>query len=1406
MAAVRLLFAGTSAPFALLPSLSAAAGGGDVYTLDAGTVWLLGRALASQCPAEVWVGLPIDGGELACSQPLALAGDSAALSPAATARLDLVPHRADTPAGPGQVGADLRKAQVAPPAKVSFTLGGGPVQLADAAATTVRLYGTELALDAPAGPAVWNRALGCVVLPFALPDGAAFDAGQPASPLLTLAGTAAVGGVGWAPAVSDAPVEQLGAARPPAWVLDVEAGLAATWIDEPDPVALGPLTLAAASDRLRVVASAAAGRLRRRRVAVGADGSLEWMLPELLALDHSVEPEAEALRLRVPFSLSVAAPVDGRGRRLPGRCDAGTLLLTVERADTGDRTRLRVTGTPDADERLPLALANALLHVAAPRRLSLLADLVDGQLADAEVTFHLPLLDLLPALPDPYASNVGLDRRRQWQAAKQRSGGDVTLTAVSTAAGTRLDVQLPATAAERLAVPNPPAAREAFARAMGSSHVPSVQHGPTLLDLSSNADRFGVMLAQRAAPAPRDRVEEDVGAHIARPPAERLVVEDLLLHTPADRMMVLTVPPVQWEALATLDQVPGEPPYPEHVSFADNGPPALLGVETVELVPVAPAPAFDRFVSAASGPDGAAGSAILGLPSGLLAGVRVGDRGRGASIAPVRPAFPLRDLTGGRQLSLTPPADPGARTTAEGGMPGVALQTDARGPGGEVSPLGPDVGMIFNLSFATGPQRLVPVTRVDLSGYGESGFSDWRNPTDDPVAVAQVRLGTLVGRTSHEVVQVRSILYPYGVRVVRTITIQRQSGGLVVRHDSGWQAASAGRYLFPPPGLTVHPGVVRGIDAVTHVRDTGARWSHTPPGGVALTFAAVRFDGQLQVDGAAEGAGPDGVPVRDHVGFVQLTPSSYGLLDADGLLALLDANGPLAGAVDCVVALGAPGQRMRLTQVGMGATGGPGAQEFAMVAHGSPLLPAGGEWSFAVRRGVDPPQPVDRDAGVPLVRVGAAPVGPAPSAAYLFSDPADLQRLDHPTADYGLLHATGTQRILFRRPRVEVAAGEQQITSDLPPLLADPYVLTVSEGVPVIERAIAFPDTGWALHVDAQGHLRLDAANAFPVPQAATQIVDAHSVRATATYRGRPDAPQPSIVDVAIDTAAPTPWHVRISNLGLTSSSALFGDLLGVVGDLDATAGALPVLRRTRPVMFGPLGEIAKFFSGLLGVDMPHDQPLSVRNDWGFEWDLVIDIHHATESPPAEQALVQAMEENPAVELKDLSLTVKNKVDHTGEHEADFEVKVGVEVKEPPFAGVGEAVVTLQVSTANGTDVVFELDLGAGIDVAIGRLGRASGFLYSEAFAVVGDVIGVGWGNKIEVEVDLGIAKFDLDAELKGAFLKTTCTAGQSWWSVFEGTVSVDITLCWILTIHGEYSTSGAVRTGGPCTDAPDMP
>ena len=46
------------------------------------------------------------------------------------------------------------------------------------------------------------------------------------------------------------------------------------------------------------------------------------------------------------------------------------------------------------------------------------------------------------------------------------------------------------------------------------------------------------------------------------------------------------------------------------------------------------------------------------------------------------------------------------------------------------------------------------------------------------------------GITALDVIQVVSIIYPWCIQVVRTITMQRQNAGWILRTDSGWQPAS----------------------------------------------------------------------------------------------------------------------------------------------------------------------------------------------------------------------------------------------------------------------------------------------------------------------------------------------------------------------------------------------------------------------------------------------------------------------------------------------------------------------------------------------------------------------------------------------------------------------------------------
>ena len=127
---------------------------------------------------------------------------------------------------------------------------------------------------------------------------------------------------------------------------------------------------------------------------------------------------------------------------------------------------------------------------------------------------------------------------------------------------------------------------------------------------------------------------------------------------------------------------------------------------------------------------------------------------------------------------------------------------------------------------------MVPLEQMEISGYGASIFSNYLDSTATIADVSQVQFDVIVGRTGHEVVQIRSILYPFGVHVVRTITLMRSNNGYVFRSDSGWKAESNGFYDFDytldlkalgekqvSNPYEFHKQPVKGVSNVREIRD-----------------------------------------------------------------------------------------------------------------------------------------------------------------------------------------------------------------------------------------------------------------------------------------------------------------------------------------------------------------------------------------------------------------------------------------------------------------------------------------------------------------------------------------------------------------------------------------------------------
>jgi hypothetical protein len=930
--------------------------------------------------------------------------------------------------------------------------------------------------------------------------------------------------------------------------------------------------------------------------------------------------------------------------------------------------------------------------------------------------------------------------------------------------------------------------------ALFNSAVPGGTAGPTLLDLSTNVSQFGVSFGTAS--------QRDVAGPLVAP---SLSIANLFLQAPGLDLRVVTLPAVQWEPVLTPDQTTF---FESPLTYPNSGYPTELAAYSVALVPIAPRPAIDALLAEYNTAESPV-VARFTLPFGIAAIAEL-QRSKLLGISSpvlveVQPSFSASDLKGGDQLSiraaeqlLLQPGGPSAS------LAGLAIQLhNARyfGLPTSITVLTP-LDDTFNNNFGPGAHDpRVPVTRIDISGFGESLCSDWRNPVDAAATISKARFDVIVGRTSREIVQAYSVLYPYAVRVVRTITIERQNSGVVVRHDSGWQAVSDGLYFYPKPDLITHPGVVRAAVSVANIRDTGQR--HITPDGSELM--AVRFDCALTMENAVLGVGPDGVPARDQLGYVQLTdPPGNGQLAPDQFAELLNAVGPLGGLIDCTIDIGGTGQRMRVAHVGVAPSPGMGGPEFVMAAWGSPLLPGGGQWSF-LRQGAteQAPEAVDRDQGVPLVRAGPATAAPPVASPYRFADPTDLLHPDSPDADYGLLHATGTQRLLFPRPKLEVT-GPHAVTSLRAPVLADPFALATATGLfPRIDACIPFPDANYSLAIGAGGNFTLQPAPfSFTTPVLKRVLRQSTTVRSIAYTADENN--NPSVVTIGIDTAAADPWLVNITNLSLATESGTIGEVTRVVGTIDSKAGAATQLADSRLVFGPPMKPAAALISFLENFGPLPPPGVAMTNDFSLQAGLTFDLEKMLENVPTPIGrLVKEF-------VVDLDVKMLSKTTATS---SNFIMQFELTVKLPtPFSTVtpeGElegivAIALAMVQFQMGDDFnAWTFQLGAGIGVAfeVASTFDAIAFYAQSMFFITGDFgWGVGSSSLVKGSIDLKVVEVDISIEAKIALLKVNCAAGSSIWGAAQVTIAVDISIFFVIDIEFDWQTEWTNDLdGGPC-------
>jgi hypothetical protein len=1198
-------------------------------------------------------------------------------------------------------------------------------------------------------------------------------------------------------------------------------------------------------------------------LAGGSDHRLPWRQRYedavwLFYRCHVVEGEHFLVQGQADVALD--RPVTTNGVPVPTPTRQGAVLL--HRFNDKVTAFLAAT-VADERRTHQFALRNALVWTSAPAFVFVQGALRDARLIDAgQAHLLFGVYQWAPTLPDPYVSNALIRRPRVERALPQSLlWGRVSWTAPERVA-VSFEGQLAANLALDARNPSPeqvrPARKSGNDPAVGLTQVAQGQRsftreagaawnaaqgreresrgqrlavakkedqtsaglidgflsevlGPMprllLLDVSTNQDLLGVSLGGRT-------LRED-NPSVSAPAVSTagFAVSDLAVHSQVAGLRVIALPQVQWEPVRTLDadqDIMTMGWFPTPLASATDGGATQIGARSQKMAPIIPEDTLQCTFEVYR--EGTPVGIRTTFPFGLIAAIRLQPNDtlqRKADLYGLtRPKFSDERAVGGIQITAH----------AEGGRPdtgGISPMFEGRmrqwlngvdlGSGaplgisvlGETLQPAGSVETVFNNDMAARPR--VPVSRIDLSGYGGSNFSDWNNPFAAFAEAAKVQFRVMVGRTALEVIKVNSVLHPWGVRVTRSVTVERRSGGGVIRRDSGWQAFTPGifdyRYFDTGVGdIVVAPyqfdaGVFRGLFNARTIRPApGAVFSHG-----SATLVPYYFDADVALEGRAGLTAATGI-----LGYLQTTPNGLPA-GADALQALIEAQGPIGGPIDTWFNFGGSGLPFRAQRIEVGLANDAGSPLFVATVRGVPSLPKTGAWSVVTRQVAGVPVnggeavPVAENRGVPLVRrypvqflPGDRTVYTAPRLGgavgdYRWADAADLLTPAAPANDYALLQSTPTHAFLFPRPFVP-AATAPRIHSGHKAALADILARSTSKGAfPPATNTIELPAGSLHFDVGTTGKLALSAPISIvghPTPLRISGSAGHGSslFYDTATIR----------LELEEDR-----WESEFSGLRVWSDilglEQLTGSELRVVGSTEQR----PQIAEIKSLMLAEIEDILAFIPiiGQRGVQGPIDLGASNAKH-EFKVDVLVKV---SVPPPTVIATF------PAGSGVVLTLFVKQSTGFdvtTGGVKASATFGANLEGK-VPLLSVGVATVflviageiTFSLTSVSGSVTSEKLDLLAFVGVGVeGKIGpfKAYAFLgvgFVLTYDAIADVTKYGGLVALEAGVDLVIVKVKIRAELKGLVYKD---AGATKCD-YSGNVKVQVDIFLIFSISATY-------------------
>jgi hypothetical protein len=1130
-------------PFLFFPLTATDLGGGR-FAVPGGSLWIRSRVLAAGAPEGMYSGLRLSSGEVLLPGLGFLAPGQLHVPATVTCTVDLQ-----------FAGADQAPAS----AKISLPPAGAQITAPD---ITLTVIDVDVTLTRTNTAPAWDVLSRRINVPFDVqPDRLEVEF---ATSLATVRGTADVKGGSWLWPTLSGSLPDDEAESSGGLAIDVGQGLTAEWSGlDGGPVMLGEASIFVEPSGTAILAQRAERRASVHRLAVRDASTIELALdrPFLFGL-LAHQAGFEILQFQATVSPSLERPVEASGSRLgyrgPGAVVAfmnGAFGLSVQITSQLNDPPKRFFG---------LALENALLSVssiASFRAQLTLADLATAAAGTVDLTFGL--CHVLPTLPDPYAANFSV---RRFDA--PRGILNVQVTWPAGAGSPTVTFTVPD---NPLGVPDylpiPPDRDEdgrlwsEFEHAIGGRPHRALK----LLDVSTNASQIGVVAALRT-------------------PA----FDALQLIARGSDVHIFAVPQVQWEPVRNIPNPKVPVAFPREVYSLDDGDQMQIGVHTVHMVPVEPRRA-SKLLLEAHNQDGEPAAAIFTLPFGMQAMAQIDLQRLRMDILPslVRVETSFDDFEGALFFRLTAgraelPTRPEGEPTF---LPGFAMQHPniVRGEAGPVavptSALDP-MRVWFDNTFGPSASRpQVPISQIDLSGFGASAQSVWIDDVSSPPTVSQVRFNIHVGRTAREVVQFRTVVWPCQATFVRTITMERTSGGHVVRWDSGWLATTPGLFERPDSACKFHKASVAGL---FNIREIEERQEFLTLNGGA-EMQGVYFDADAAIADVVSGTNGQGfVPALRQKGYIQhVSLGQSGLLTPAQLTELLQRTGPIGGPIGCDINIGGSGQRMRLQ--GLHGRHGAAGSFFVMLSGSPTWTKRGSEWSVAriyrsgPREGET--EPVDRHRGVPLVR----PDG----GNWQLADPGE------DVLSYALLNASPTHRVLFPAP--EIKPGAHAFTSATAPMVADPYAMVTAAGLfPRKASAISFPNANYSLDI-ASGGLKLDYPS-FTVNRTRDLIkTGSWGMRNVYGADGATKIDVRIDPDAVVDLANRATWPIKMDDVSLVLDVPPLADLMRLVSEAPSLGSAPGQLPNPRIVLGPALDALRNIMSVLDQMKFPGPFKLSVN-------------------------------------------------------------------------------------------------------------------------------------------------------------------------------------------------------------------